>query len=180
MLTPQLEDEIASFSRELRGKLNEILLLILLIKNYDGAIESKTKRSFGFRGRKDRQLVKEGLTTAVVAKELNMNQSTVGTTVGRLMKRNLVKHSKGNPIITTEEGREAAREQVRHHRLLEVWLNNSLGLSSDAAHAESIKLMLVTNCALINTIEKRYESPTICPCGEEIPASELCSNELIN
>lgn len=180
MLTPQLEEEISSFSRELRGKLNEILLLILLIKNYDAAIESKTKRSFGFRGRKDRQLVKEGLTTAVVAKELNMNQSTVGTTVGRLIKRNLVKHSKGNPIITTEEGRQAAREQVRHHRLLEIWLTNSLGLSPDGAHGESIKLMLVTNCKLINTIDQRYESPTVCPCGEAIPQSSLCGTDLIN
>ncbi|MHA2027851.1 MAG: metal-dependent transcriptional regulator [Candidatus Kariarchaeaceae archaeon] len=179
MLTSELEEEISTFSRELKGKLNEMLLLILLIKNYDAAIESKNTRSFGFRGRKDRQLVKEGLTTAIVAKELNMNQSTVGTTVNRLSKRNLVRHSKGKPIITTEDGRAAAREQVRHHRLIEVWLTNSLGLSPDSAHSESIKLMLLTNCEMINTIAKRYGNPDKCPCGEDIPESELCGNSLI-
>lgn len=180
MLTSELEDEISSFSRELRGKLNEMLLLILLIKNYDAAMESKTTRAFGFRGRKDRQLVREGLTTAVVAKELNMNQSTVGTTVSRLMKRNLVRHSKGKPIVTTEDGRAAANEQLRHHRLIEVWLTNSLGLSPDAAHSESIKLMLVVNCDLVNTIDKRYDNPDRCPCGEEIPPSELCGDNLVS
>ncbi|MFV2013896.1 MAG: iron dependent repressor, metal binding and dimerization domain protein, partial [Candidatus Heimdallarchaeota archaeon] len=74
----------------------------------------------------------------------------------------------------------AAREQVRHHRLLEVWLTNSLGLSPDGAHVESIKLMLVTNCELINNIDKRYETPTVCPCGETIPKSELCGEKLIS
>lgn len=180
MLTPKLEGEIASFSRELKGKLNESLLLILLIKNYDAAIESKKTRSRGFRGRKDRLLVKEGLTTAVVASELNMNQSTVGTTVNRLMKRGLVTHSKGNPIITTEEGRVAAREQIRHHRLLEVWLTNSLGLSPDGAHEESIKLSLISNCDLINTIDKRYDQPETCPCGDEIPKSDICGTDLLS
>ncbi|MHA2250589.1 MAG: metal-dependent transcriptional regulator [Candidatus Kariarchaeaceae archaeon] len=175
MLTRGLKDEIDGIlGKELRGKLNESLLLILLIKNYDAAEESKAQRAFGFRGRRDRRIIKEGLTTRVVAEELSMPQSTVATAVNRLVKRDLVSHSKGMPIKTTEEGREVAKEKLRHHRLLEVLLSDTLGLSPDDSHNESVKLMLLSSCELVNLISQRYKNPDTCPCGFKIPQSKLC------
>lgn len=167
----QLNEE---FGRELRGKLNDSLLLILLYKNYEAALESKSTRAFGFRGRKDRLNVKEGVTTRVMSQELSMAQSTVATAVSRLVKRGFVTHSKGNPIKTTEEGRELAKEKLRHHRLLEFWLVNTLGFSVDDAHDEATKLMVLVSCRLINSIDQRFDNPKLCPCGESIPTSSLC------
>ncbi len=175
MLNRGLKNEIDGIlGKELRGKLNESLLLILLIKNYEAVQETKTSKGLGIRGRKDRIIVKEGITTRIVAEELDMPQSTVATAVNRLAKRGLVTHSKGLPIKTTEEGREVANEKLRHHRMLEILLVRELGIPPDTAHNESVKLMLLTSCELINTIGDRYGNPDTCPCGFNIPESKLC------
>lgn len=177
MLTPRLEKELDEIlGREMRGKMNEFLVLILLVKNFDAAEAAKQSRRVGFRGKKDRELVREGLLTAILSKELKISQSTVGTTVGRLVNKGFVTHSKGEPVKTTEEGRNAARELLRHHRLLEVWFTESIGLSPDTAHEEAVKGLVLVSCELINTIDSRYDTPEKCPCGEEIPNSELCGD----
>jgi len=181
MLSRGLNDEINEIlGKELRGKLNEALILILLIKNYDAAQESRKGGFKGFRGRRDRPVVPEGLTTRDIADQLDLPQSTVATAVKRISERDWVTHSKGMPVKTTEQGREVAKEKLRHHRLLEVMLAESLGITPDEAHNESVKLMLLTSCELIMSIEERYDNPTVCPCGEPIPETDLCSVKIAN
>ncbi len=167
-------DEI--LGRELRGKLNESLLLILLIKNYNEALKDKDVKITGFRGKRKR--VTEGLTTREIADSLNMAQSTISTAVSRLVKKGYLTHSKGLPVKTTELGRQVANERLRHHRLLEVFLAECLGFDADSAHNESVKLMLLTSCAVIEAIDKRFNHPKMCPCGEPIPESDLCEKEI--
>jgi len=176
MLSRGLSDEINDIlGKELRGKLNEALILILLIKNYKASQESKQGGFKGFRGRRDRPVVSEGLTTRDIADALDLPQSTVATAVKRISGRGWVTHSKGMPVKTTEEGRDVAREKLKHHRLLEVMLAESIGMTPDEAHNESVKLMLLASCELIQMIEERYDNPTVCPCGEEIPETDRCS-----
>lgn len=180
MLNRGLSEEINDLlGKELRGKLNESLILILLIKNYEASQMSKTSGGFfGFRGRKDKKAIPEGLTTRVIADELDLPQSTVATAVKRLSERGYVTHSKGMPVKTTETGREVANEKLKHHRLLEVMMVDSLGITPDEAHNESVKLMLLASCELINYIDLRYDNPTTCPCGENIPQSDACINKI--
>ena len=159
--------------RELQGKLNETLLLILLTTNYNASIKSKEEKQERFKKRQTPMVV-EGLTTRVISDELSMPQSTVATAVARLVKRGYVTHSKGLPVKTTEIGRHNGNEKLRHHRLLEVLFTNSLGLEHDIAHDESIKLMLLASCDLIRAIDKQYNFPESCPCGFNIPKSPLC------
>lgn len=177
MLNRGLSKEIDDIlGRELRGKLNESLLLILLIKNYEAWEESKKAKPLRFRN-KSQRVIKEGITTRALADELDMPQSTVATAVSRLLKSGYVTHSKGMPVKTTETGREVAYEHLKHHRLLEIMLVNSLGMDIDDAHNESVKLMLLASCELIEIIRKRYNDPENCPCGEKIPSSNLCEIE---
>ncbi len=103
-----------------------------------------------------------------------MPQSTVATAVARLVKRGLVTHSKGMPVKTTEAGRASGNEKLRHHRLLEVFLSNGLGMDHDSAHDESLKLMLLAGCNIIDAIDKQFNNPDTCPCGFDIPKSPLC------
>ncbi|MCY3412587.1 MAG: metal-dependent transcriptional regulator [Candidatus Heimdallarchaeota archaeon] len=159
--------------RELQGKLNEALLLILLTNNFSAAMKSKEEIQEPFKKRKS-PIIEEGLTTRVIADELDMPQSTVATAVARLVKRGYVTHSKGMPVKTTEIGRQVGEEKLRHHRLIEVYLVNGLGIDHDLAHDESLKLMLLASCDLIVAIDEHYNHPTICPCGHAIPQSPLC------
>ena len=86
-----------------------------------------------------------------------------------MVKKGLLTHSKGLPVLTTEEGRSLGNERLRHHRLLEVLLFECVGMDIDAAHTEAIKLMLLTSCELTEAISNRFNNPKLCPCGEEIP-----------
>ena len=175
MMSRGLSNEINELlGKELRGKLNESLILILLIKNYEAAQEAQSSGFKGFRGRRERTVTKEGLTTRIIADELELPQSTVATAVKRLSERGYVTHSKGMPVKTTEEGRDVAREKLKHHRLLEVMIAESLGMGPDDAHNESVKLMLLASCELIEAIDKRYDHPRVCPCGEDIPETDRC------
>lgn len=170
MLSRGLNDEINEIlGKELRGKLNESLILILLIKNFEAAQASRSGGFRGFRGRRDRPVVTEGLTTRDIADALDLPQSTVATAVKRIADRGLVTHSKGMPVKTTDDGRDVARQKLRHHRLLEVWMAESLGMTPDDAHNEAVKLMLLASCELIKKIASRYDDPKVCPCGEDIP-----------
>lgn len=163
-LSTEIDDLLG---RELKGKLNESLLLIILTKNYTAFLKDKDTKVTGFRGRS--QKVTEGLTTRELADELKMPQSTIATAVGRLVKKRLLTHSKGLPVITTEEGRSLGNERLRHHRLLEILLYECAGLDIEASHTEAIKLMLLTSCELTAAIDQKFNNPQLCPCGEEIP-----------
>lgn len=171
-LTKEIDDLIG---RELRGKLNEALLLIMLINNYHEFHGQKESKSVGFRGGKAK--VKEGLTTRELADELEMPQSTVATAVARLVKKGFLTHSKGMPVKITKEGRFLGNERLRHHRLLEVLLVETLGMDHDDAHNESLKLMLLVSCAIINQIDERFNFPENCPCGHTIPTTDICKTE---
>ena len=87
-LTEEIDDLLG---RELRGKLNESLLLIMLTKNYNTYLKDKGKKISGFRGKAKK--ITEGLTTRELADELNMPQSTISTAVARLVKKGYLIHS---------------------------------------------------------------------------------------
>ncbi|MDH5644702.1 MAG: metal-dependent transcriptional regulator [Candidatus Heimdallarchaeota archaeon] len=174
-MTPKLIKEIQEqMGKELRGKFNETIMMILLIKNYEAAIASQSTTTRGFRGRRDRNLVTEGLTSKVIADELQMPQSTVSTAIKRVRDKGWITHSKGMPVKITDEGKNTAYEKLKHHRLLEVYLVDSLGMTVEQAHDEASKLMLIASCELVNQIQLRYNNPETCPCGEKIPESKIC------
>ncbi len=158
MFDSNIDAEITSlFGRELRGKLNDALLLILLTEN-------KLDNNDEF-----------GMTTRQMADFLELPQSTIATVVARLVKKGLVEHSKGRPVTISPTGVKIGNEMIRHHRLLEVALVDQLKLSHDDMHNEAIKLMLIVNCKTINKIADKYNHPSECPGGSPIPDSPLCS-----
>ena len=52
----------------------------------------------------------------------------------------LVEYHKHQGVTLTPEGEQAALEVLRHHRLLESWLVQSLGYSWDEVHEEACRL----------------------------------------
>jgi DtxR family Mn-dependent transcriptional regulator len=85
----------------------------------------------------------------------------------------LVDYKKHQGVTLTPAGERAALEIVRHHRLLESWLVESLGYSWDEVHDEA--------CRLEHVISEDFEArmaailghPTHDPHGDPIPSAKL-------
>ena len=70
------------------------------------------------------------------ARKLNISAPSVTGMIQKLAsaKPALVEYQKHQGVTLTKEGRKAALEVIRHHRLLEAWLVQTLGYSWDEVH----------------------------------------------
>ena len=76
-------------------------------------------------------------------------------------------------VVLTDRGRLCALEVLRHHRLLERYLADSLGMSLDEVHAEADRLEHVLSEELEARIDAALGYPTHDPHGDPIPDSTL-------
>ena len=75
--------------------------------------------------------------------------------------------------MLTERGRLCALEVLRHHRLLERYLADSLGMSLDEVHAEADRLEHALSEELEARIDAALGYPTHDPHGDPIPDAAL-------
>lgn len=85
----------------------------------------------------------------------------------------LVVYRKHHGARLTPEGERAALEVLRHHRLLEAWLIESLGYSWDAVHEEACKLEHVISEEFEERIAVALGNPVRDPHGAPIPSATL-------
>lgn len=85
----------------------------------------------------------------------------------------LVDYHKHQGVTLTPEGEQAALEVVRHHRLLESWLVQSLGYTWDEVHEEACRLEHVISEDFEARIAAALGNPTRDPHGDPIPSVDL-------
>jgi DtxR family Mn-dependent transcriptional regulator len=85
----------------------------------------------------------------------------------------LVEHEPYRGVRLTDRGGLVALEVVRHHRLLELFLVESLGMGWDEVHAEAEVLEHVLSEELEELIAAKLGNPTLDPHGDPIPSREL-------
>jgi DtxR family Mn-dependent transcriptional regulator len=85
----------------------------------------------------------------------------------------LVEYQKHQGVTLTKEGKRAALEVIRHHRLLEAWLVQTLGYSWDEVHEEAERLEHVISEDFERRIATAMGHPTRDPHGELIPTADL-------
>ena len=113
------------------------------------------------------------VTTQRLADELGVTPASVTNMVKRLDDLTLLTHAPYKDVSLTEAGRKIALEVIRHHRLLELYLAETLGMPWDEVHAEAERL----EHHLSEQLEARMDSalgfPTRDPHGDPIPSREL-------
>src|SRR5579862_6237836 len=77
------------------------------------------------------------VTTNALAERLGVTAASASGMVKRLGELGLVLHEPYRGVTLTDEGRRVALEVMRHHRLLELYLVQSLGVPWDRVHAEA-------------------------------------------
>jgi len=119
----------------------------------------------------------EAVTTNALADRLGVTAASASGMVKRLNDLGLVEHRPYRGVSLTEEGRRVALEVMRHHRLLELYLVQSLGVPWDRVHAEAEVLEHVLSEELEELIAEKLGDPTHDPHGDPIPTRELTIEE---
>lgn len=117
----------------------------------------------------------QSASTTALARKLNISAPSVTGMVQKLAsaKPALVEYQKHQGVTLTKEGKKAALEVIRHHRLLEAWLVQTLGYSWDEVHEEAERLEHVISEDFEQRIAAAMGHPVRDPHGEPIPTADL-------
>jgi DtxR family Mn-dependent transcriptional regulator len=112
-------------------------------------------------------------TTSGVAERVGVSAPSATAMLKKLAALGLVEHVPYRGVRLTGPGEKAAVEVIRHHRLLEQYLAETLGLSIDRVHAEAERLEHALSEELEARIDESLGFPTHDPHGDPIPDANL-------
>ena len=112
-------------------------------------------------------------TTSALAGELDVSPASATAMLKKLDKLGLVQHEPYHGAQLTPAGERVALEVIRHHRLLELYLAETLGIAVDDVHDEADRLEHALSDELEERIDKALGFPTHDPHGDPIPDANL-------
>jgi DtxR family transcriptional regulator, Mn-dependent transcriptional regulator len=114
----------------------------------------------------------ESVTTSALAKRLGVTPGSASAMMKKLGALGLVDHVPYRGVVLTLLGRRLALEVLRHHRLLELYLSETFGMSWDQVHAEAEVLEHVLSEELEELIAAKLGDPRVDPHGDPIPGRD--------
>jgi DtxR family Mn-dependent transcriptional regulator len=132
------------------------------------AVEDYAKAIYALESRSG-----SAVSTNAVAERLGVTPGSASAMVKKLAARGLVEHEPYRGVTLTPEGMRLALEVVRHHRLLELYLAQELGMPWDRVHAEAEVLEHVISEELEALIAQKLGHPRTDPHGDPIPSVDL-------
>jgi DtxR family transcriptional regulator, Mn-dependent transcriptional regulator len=137
------------------------------------AVEDYAKAIYALQERGDGCAV----TTNALAERLGVTPASASAMVKKLDSMGLVSHVPYRGVELTPTGSAVALEVIRHHRLLEAYLSESLGVPWDRVHDEAEVLEHVLSEELEALIAAKLGNPTHDPHGDPIPSADLVIEE---
>ncbi len=110
--------------------------------------------------------------TAELAERLGVTSASVTNMVKRLANMDLVDYEPYRGAVLTPNGRKIALQVIRHHRLVESFLAQTLGMPWDQVHTEADRLEHVLSDELEARIDALLGQPTVDPHGAPIPTRD--------
>jgi len=131
------------------------------VEDYAKAIYALDRRAEGAVG------------TSALAERLGVSPASVTAMLKRMAEMKLVSHEPYHGVTLTESGERVALEVIRHHRLIESYLAEALGMPWDRVHEEAEVLEHYISEELEERIALALDDPTRDPHGDPIPDREL-------
>jgi len=128
------------------------------------AVEDYSKAIYSLESRTG-----EPVPTNALAERLGITPGSVSAMLKRLDELGLITHVPYRGVRLTPAGRRIALEVIRHHRLLESYLAEVLGMPWDRVHDEAEVLEHVLSEELEELIAAKLGHPTVDPHGDPIP-----------
>ncbi len=110
--------------------------------------------------------------TGELARRLKITPGSVTLMLQRLGEGGLVKYAAHQGVRLTKKGEKAAIRVVRNHRLLELYLVQTLGLPWDEVHEEAENLEHAVSDRLVARIDEYLGRPDRDPHGDPIPDAD--------
>ena len=114
----------------------------------------------------------EAVSTHDLAERLDVSAASASGMVRKLDDLGLATHERYRGVELTDEGEKVALEVLRHHRLLELYLAESLDVPWDRVHDEAEVLEHVLSEDLEDLIAAKLGNPTRDPHGDPIPTRD--------
>src|SRR5256714_13819548 len=113
------------------------------------------------------------VSVTALAKRQGVSPASASAMVKKLAALELAVHQPYRGITLTSAGEKVAPEVIRPHRLLELYLAQTLGLRVDEVHDEAERLEHALSEELESRIDKALGFPTHDPHGDPIPDANL-------
>jgi DtxR family Mn-dependent transcriptional regulator len=112
------------------------------------------------------------VATTVLAERLGVAPASVTGMIKKLADMHLVVHEPYQGVVLTEAGQKIALEVLRHHRLIELFLAEELGVPWDRVHEEANKIEHVLSEDVEDRVDALLGYPTTDPHGAPIPTRD--------
>jgi DtxR family transcriptional regulator, Mn-dependent transcriptional regulator len=136
------------------------------------AIEDYAKAIYALARRGDGTV-----STNALAERVGVTPASVSAMLKKLAERGLAVHEPYRGVQLTGDGERLALSVMRHHRLLELYLAEHLGVPWDRVHEEAEALEHVISEDLEARIAAKLGNPTHDPHGDPIPTADLVIDE---
>ena len=113
------------------------------------------------------------VSVTALAKRQGVSPASASAMVKKLAALGLALHQPYRGVTLTTAGEKVALEVIRHHRLLELYLAETLGLDVEDVHDEAERLEHVISEELEAKIDSVLGYPTHDPHGDPIPDADL-------
>ncbi|MFQ5611766.1 MAG: metal-dependent transcriptional regulator [Anaerolineae bacterium] len=114
----------------------------------------------------------EAVATTALAERLGFAPASITNMIKKLADLRLVEYKPYQGVALTEAGQKIALEVIRHHRLMELYLAEALGVPWDQVHDEAEKWEHVLSEDLEERIDAALGYPATDPHGAPIPTRE--------
>lgn len=112
------------------------------------------------------------VNTTALAERLDVAPASVTGMIKKMAEMKLVTHEPYQGVALTKAGIKIALEVIRHHRLVELYLTEALGVPWDQVHAEAEKWEHVLSEELEERMDTLLGHPTTDPHGAPIPSRD--------
>jgi DtxR family transcriptional regulator, Mn-dependent transcriptional regulator len=130
------------------------------VQDYAKAIYSLSRRG------------EQPVTTSALAERLHVSAASASAMAKRLAELGLVSHEPYRGVQLTDAGEKLALEVIRHHRLIELYLSEALGMPWDRVHDEAEVLEHAISGEVVDLIAQKLGDPTHDPHGDPIPTRD--------
>src|SRR3954451_2027269 len=139
-----------------------------VVDTVTSAVEDYAKAIYALETRED-----AAVSNNALAERLGVTAASASAMVKKLAGLGLVRHEPYKGVRLTDKGLKVALEVIRHHRLLERYLAEELGVPWDRVHDEAEVLEHVLSEELEELIAAKLGHPTRDPHGDPIPTPDL-------
>jgi DtxR family transcriptional regulator, Mn-dependent transcriptional regulator len=113
------------------------------------------------------------VSVTALARAQNVSPASASAMVKKLDALGLAEHIPYRGVSLTPSGERVALEVIRHHRLLELYLAETLGVDVEDVHDEADRLEHAISEELEARIDRALGFPTHDPHGDPIPKKNL-------